>query len=1142
MEDSFDFDRVSQLSPAKRALLQKLLLEKTAIASKSPVISERSKQDFVSLSVAQQRLWFLEQLSGERATDSRLAVVHLKGDLQIAVLELAVAEIVRRHQVLRTTFSMNDGTAVGAIAPARTVSLPVTNLQQLPVDVQSVEVQRLAAEEARESFDLTNSPLLRVGLLRQSPESHVLLVTIPQIVGDRSSIAIFIQELATLYQAFSKGLPSPLPELSIQYTDVARQQHQSLSTELFATQLDYWKQQLKSAPPLLELPADRPRPPIQTFRGAVERFEIDLDLTRQLKALSQQSEATLFITLLAAFVTLLSRYGGSEDIIVGSPIDNRQGSDTESLIGLFVNTLVLRTDLSGNPSFQQLLGRVRERTLSAYACQNVPFEKLIEELQPEWNLNHNPLFQAMFVLHNPLMKKLELPSLTITPWEMEISSTRTQFDLTLFLEETEAGLTGGLEYSVDLFDASTITRMLGHFQTLLEGIVADPQQRVSELPLLTRTERHQLLVEWNDTQAEYPRDTCIHHLFESQAKRTPNAIAATFKDQQLTYWELNVRANQLAHHLREIGVGPDVLVALCVERSLEMVVGLLGILKAGGAYVPLDPTYPQDRLAFMLSDSRASVLLTRQDLLSGLAEHEARAVLLDADLKAIGREGKENPVGGARANNLAYTIYTSGSTGQPKGVLVTHQSLCNLVWAQRNTGDLQPTSRVLQIVSLSFDAATSQVFATLCSGATLCLADKDAVLSSSNLVELLRSQAITHAAIPVSLLEVLPAENLPALQTVITGGEACSTELVAKWAKGRRFFNEYGPTEATVCTTVAECFEDGQKPSIGRPIANTQVYILDPHLQPVPIGIPGELHIAGVGLARGYLNHPDLTEKKFILNPFSDEPGTRLYKTGDLVRYLPNGKIEFLGRLDNQVKIRGYRIELGEIEALLAKHPAVGQAVVAVREDRPGDKRLVAYVVPERESIELSPELSENQQKVPKNFTQNLGHYLREQLPNYMVPDTFAILDALPQTPNGKIDRRALPVPDVFQPQSEETYVMPQTEAERLIAEVWQELLPVEKVGIHDNFFHLGGHSLLVIKVQQKLQELLGQELSVVEIFQYPTIHSLAKHLSQKQTERLSARQGYNRANSRSIRQASARQKRQVRQKHRAANRGKSDN
>src|SRR4028119_2501746 len=605
----------------------------------------------------------------------------------------------------------------------------------------------------------------------------------------------------------------------------------------------------------------------------------------------------------------------------------------------------------------------------------------------------------MFVLQNAPMSALELPSLTLR--SLEIESSTAKFDLTMSMEDTEQGLVGSLEYNTDLFDATTISRMLEHFQTLLEGIVSNPQQRLSDLPLLTQPERQQLLVEWNDTQVVYPKDVCIHQLFEAQVEETPEAVAVVFEDQQLTYGELNSRANQVAHHLRSLGVGPDTLVGICVERSLEMVIGLLGILKAGGAYLPLDPAYPSERLTFMLEDSQVPVLLTQRQLVESLPKHQARIVCLDTDWEIIEGQREENPGCSLTSENLAYVIYTSGSTGRPKGVLVRHRGLCNLATAQIQIFDVNLSSRVLQFASLSFDVATSDWVIALCSGATLCIASNNALLAGSGLIEVLRDRAITHIELPAAVLGVLPKEELPTLGTIIVGGEAVWADLVAKWSSGRRFFNAYGPTESTVCATIAECSDSSESPPIGRPIANIQVYILDAQLQPVPIGIPGELYIGGAGLARGYLNQPELTAYRFILNPFTNEPGDRLYKTGDLARYLSDGNIEFLGRLDDQIKIRGFRIELGEIEAVLGQHPAVQEAVVVVREDVPGNKRLVAYVVVNQLAAPTIPHLQQ---------------FLKQKLPEYMVPSAFVLLSALPLTPNGKIDRRALPAPDTSRP------------------------------------------------------------------------------------------------------------------------------
>ncbi|TFI51134.1 non-ribosomal peptide synthetase [Mastigocladus laminosus UU774] len=1086
-----------------------------------PLAKFQKDTDVYPLSFAQLRLWFIDQLEKGNPAYNIAFAVHLKGMLQVKLLEQSLNEIVQRHEVLRTTFSTAESRPIQVISPSLTLSLPTVDCQKLPDFEREYEMRRLATQESQQPFDLTQGPLLRAKLVRLDQQEHMLFLTMHHIIFDRWSAEVLIQEMAALYQTFLTESPSPFPDLPIQYKDFACWQQQWLQGEILQTQLTYWKQQLDGAPAVLQLPTDHQRPAVQTYRGTRQSLELPKTVAEALKTLSQKEGVTLFMLLLAAFKTFLYRYTGQDDISVGSPIANRNRSELKWLMGFFVNTLVLRTNLSGNPSFRELLHRVRQVALEAYAHQDLPFEQLVEALQPERDVSYTPLFQVLFTIENALQLP-EIPGLNLNL--LEVESPTAQFDLSLSMKITDQGLVASLEYNTDLFDAATITRMLKNFQTLLEGIVANPQQRISELPLLNQTEQHQLLVEWNDTQTEYAQDKCIHHLFEAQVEKTPDDLALVFENQHLTYRELNNKANQLAQYLRTLGVKPEVLVAICMERSLEMIVGILGILKAGGAYVPLDPVYPQERLAFMLSDSQAPVLLTQQKLLSRLTEHKMRVVCLDTDWKVISQERKENLIDNTLASNLAYVIYTSGSTGQPKGVLVAHQGLCNLVAAQIKTLDLQPNSRFLQIISLSFDAATSHIFLTLCSGATLCLANKDFVISISELFELLHSQAITHVAIPVSLLEVLPVEEFPTLRIIITGGEACFTETVTKWAQGRRFFYEYGLTETTVCSTVAELTNYRGQPHIGRPIANTQIYLLDHHLQLVPIGVPGELCISGLGLARGYLNHPGLTKEKFIPNPFSDEAGAHLYKTGDLARYLSDGKIQFLGRIDHQVKIRGFRIELGEIEAVLIQHPNVQQAVVTAWEDQPGKQRLVAYVVSKQEHNTNSEDL-----------TQNLRNHLSKHLPNYMVPEALMILNALPVTPNGKIDHRALPTPEGYS-QLADAYIMPQTNTERLIAAVWQDELQLERVGINDNFFSLGGHSLLLIKIQAKLNEIFPQRLSVVDMFKYPTIKSLAKHLSQNLNQQADFQQGYDRAEARSTHQASIKLKRQLRQQHRATN------
>jgi amino acid adenylation domain-containing protein len=904
-----------------------------------------------------------------------------------------------------------------------------------------------------------------------------------------------------------------------------------------ANQLAYWKQQLANLP-TLQLPTDRSRSPMQTFRAARQCLALPQTLSEDLAKLSQKEGVTLYMTLLAAFKTLLYRYTGQTDIVVGTVTGGRNQPEIQQRIGCFVNTLVLRTDLKDNPTFRHLLERVREVALGAFAYQDLPFEKLVEELQPERNLGQNPLFQVAFVLQPP-MSRVD----SMLNWsQLDIDTETAKFDLALELQERPEGLVGHFEYSTDLFDADTIKRMFGHFQTLLEGIVANPEQTIAQLPLLTQFERQQL-AEWNNTQTDYPKDACIHELFEEQVELTPDAIALVFEDEQLTYKELNQRANQLAHHLRNLGVGAEVLVGICVERSLEMVVGLLGILKAGGAYVPLDPAYPPERLAFMLEDASVRVILTQRQLVKSIGKHQARIVCLDTDWEIIERQSEENPGCSLTSENLAYVIYTSGSTGRPKGVLVAHRGLCNLAKAQIEIFDVHLSSRVLQFVSLSFDVATSDWVITLCSGATLYIASNNALLAGFGLIEVLRDRAITHMGLPIAALGALPLEELPTLGTIMVGGEAVSPDLVAKWSSGRRFFNAYGATESTITATIAECSDSSESPPIGRPIANIQVYILDAQLQPVPIGIPGELYIGGAGLARGYLNRPELTAERFILNPFSDEPSSRLYKTGDLARYLSDGNIEFLGRIDQQVKIRGFRIELGEIEAVLSQHPDVRDSVVIKREDASGNQRLVAYIVsnltPERtpfkseclaefdgnpavklrtEDISLGgvgllgvpdtcgpgqtvrlclhlPGFDEElwlagtvawcrgnqagielalgaieqdifQQSIAyllethgflkilqRTAVGSLRNVLKQKLPNYMMPSSFVFLNNLPVTPNGKIDRKALPEPDSFNAQLD--YVAPQTEIEEAIATAWQQVLHPEKVGVGDNLWDI---------------------------------------------------------------------------------------
>ncbi|CAG0936134.1 nonribosomal peptide synthetase DhbF [Thermoflexales bacterium] len=1053
------------------------------------------------LSFAQQRLWFLYRLDPSSPAYNVPVALRVQGSLQVKRLELAVGEMVRRHETLRTTFSVVEGQSVQVIAAkpeaGRVPIIPLVDLQSLPKALQEVEVQRLISEEALQTFDLVRGPLLRAKLLRLAETEHVAFFTMHHIIADGWSLGVFIQEIMALYEAFSHQRSSPLPELAIQYVDFVQWQRQWFqASEVWAAQLSYWKRQLRNSPPALLLPTDRPRPALQTFQGAVQSLTLSRDLAESLKELSRQAGATLFMTLLAAFQTLLHRYTGQEDILVGTAIANRNRAETEGLIGFFVNTLVLRTDLSGDPTFRALLDRVREVALGAYTHQDLPFEKLIEELQPERDLSRTPLFQVMFDFQNAPRPALELSDLKLIPLKVNYGTAK--FDLALFMEETGQSLSATFEYNLALFDAATMTRLLAHFQTLLEDIVAQPDQHLSELTLLSEAEAHQLLVDWNETATDYPPQ-CGHQLFEAQVEHTPDAIAVVFEGQVLTYSELNRRANQIAHYLQDLGAGPEVCIGLCMEHSLERIVALLGILKVGAVYVPLDPMYPKERLAFMLEDVQARWLLTQVQLLARLPATAAQLICLDTDWEKIARQNTENLDQPVTAENAAYLIYTSGSTGKPKGAVIPHRGIGNLALAQIRLFDMDATSRVLQFASFSFDASISEVFTTLLAGATLCLGTKESLLPGAALLHLLRTEAITTVTFPPAVLAALPESSLPALRTVISAGESCSGEQVARWSTQHRVINAYGPTEATVCATATICQAKQRKPPIGRPIANVEIYILDNHHHPVPIGVPGELYIASVGLARGYLNRPDLTAQTFVPNPIlkmkrgmgkmkgshldssAQYPAyeqRRVYRTGDLARYLPDGNIEFLGRVDHQVKVRGYRIELSEIEAVLGQFPGVSEAIVMTWEQAPGDKRLVAYVVP-RAGQPL--------------VTSELRSFLKEQLPDYMLPAAYITLAALPLSPNGKVDRKALPAPDQSRPDLEAHFVAPLTPTEKELAEIWVGLLSIKQIGVHDNFFDLGGHSLLATQLMSQIQSQFGLELPLRECFMHPTIKGLAE-------------------------------------------------
>jgi amino acid adenylation domain-containing protein len=1079
--------------------------------------AKTGKQDFPQetevfifpTSFAQQRLWFLDQLAPGNPFYNVSAALRLRGSLNLTGLHQAFNKIVDRHETLRTTFIVIEGQAVQAISPNLTIPLPVIDLRNQDQE-RSARVQQLVAAEAKRPFNLTTGPLLRVTLLQLGEAEYLLLLNLHHIVADGWSISVLIRELGILYTAFlenkrySQGEwlpPLPLPELPIQYADFTEWQREWLQgvgtngCSPIQTQLNYWRNKLKNIS-TLNLLTDRPRPAVPTYKGAKQFLELPQSLSRALETLSQQEGVTLFMTLLAAFQTLLYRYTQQEDIVVGSPIANRNRSEIEGLIGFFVNSLVLRTDLSGNPTFRELLNRVREVTLVAYAHQDLPFEKLVEELHCARDLSRHPLFQVVFSLQNTPIEVLELPGLTLSQFEFD--SKTAKLDLEFHLWQDLESIKGQVVYSTDLFDDATISRMLGHFQTLLESIVTNPEQHLIDLPWLTAREQQQLLFDWNNTNINYTFK-CFHQLFEAQVERTPNASALSSETVSLTYRELNIQANQLAHHLQQLGVVPDMLVGICVERSLSMIVGLLGILKAGGAYLPIDSSLPQQRLNFMLEDAKISVLLTQKKLLKHFDDFSNPIICID-DCEIITQQSQENPTICVTLNNLAYVIYTSGTTGEPKGVLIEQRGLLNLAKATIEAFHLQQSSRVLQFASLSFDASIFEVVMALAAGATLYLASKESLIPGQPLLQLLRGNAITHVTLPPAVLAVLPTDELRALQTIICAGESCSQEIIKRWWNSkRRFFNAYGPTEATVWSTVAEIRNLDEKLTIGRPIGNTQIYILDKHLQPVAIGISGEVYIGGEGVARGYLNLPELTAERFIVNPFNDKndaqieeivnkvkgrgnPAPTLFKTGDLARYQPDGNIEFLGRVDNQVKIRGFRIELSEIETVLSEHQTVQKAIVIAKENFSGDKYLVAYIVPNVETRNLE--------------TQNLREFLKGKLPGYMMPKAFVVVNSLPLTANGKVDLNAIAAINIPNNKADKAFIAPRSPTELTLAKIWAEVLNIEPVGIDDNFFDLGGDSLLSVRLLEQIHQQFKRDLPLSALFVNPTIESLAGSLS----------------------------------------------
>lgn len=1077
--------------------------------------ADRSKP--IPLSFAQQRIWFLTQIDPNSATYNETIALQIKGSLQLHALEQSLNNIIQRHESLRTSFQVIDGQPHQVIHPPETFHLPIQT-------ISTEQLDSLLSSEVHRPFKLDQGPLFRVTLLQlfqrpagsvaypASQQEYVLLLVIHHILWDDWSADIFLRELAQLYQIYSKisahttDTDSILPKLEIQYADFAVWQRQwwrsidSQSASSATTQLNYWKQQLVGDLPALALPTDHPRPPIQTYRGANYRFYLHLDTLQALKVLSQQHNATLFMLLLAAFQVLLYRYSTQTDIIVGTPVANRTRKEIEGLIGFFVNTLAIRTDISGNPTFLELLNRVRYLAQAAYANQDLPFEEMVNALQLPRDPSRQAIFQVMLALQNAMPEQLDLGDLDVRL--LEIEGKTAKFDLTLYLTENSQGITGRMEYNTDLFDRSTITQMVDHFQVLVDSIIHNPTQRIAELPLLTRADLNRL-ADWNRTSVDYPGGRYIYEYFEEQARQNPQFVALIFEGQSMSYHEMNCRANQLAHYLRKLGIGPESLVGVSMERSFEMVIALYGILKAGGAYVPLDPTYPSQRLAYMLADARVAVLLTQSILVDKLPVHNARIICLDREWGIIAQESSQNPACAIHDDNLAYMIYTSGSTGKPKGAMNTHAAILNrLLWMQ-DAYHLNSEDRVLQKTPFSFDVSVWEFFWPLMFGACLVIARPEGHKDSRYLVQLIKDQHISTIHFVPSMLQVFIEEpdidKCSSLRRVICSGEALPLDLQERFfsriPKHVELHNLYGPTEAAVDVTYWICQRqsDLHCVPIGFPIANIQIHLLDPFLHPTPVGVPGELCIGGIGLARGYHGRPELTAEKFIPDPFCLHPGARLYRTGDLACYQPDGSIKYLGRMDYQVKIRGFRIELGEIEFALSQYPTINEVIVVAQpvetdtsvQHASSNKQLVAYFT-----------LASTDATAPTDLTfSDLRDFLKERLPDYMIPAVFIQMDTLPLNPNGKVDRKALPTPSLtrLKPKS---YTPPQNTIETTLCSIWAEVLKVHPVGIHDNFFELGGDSILGMQIIAKAR-LANILLTPIQLFQYQSIAELANVISQ---------------------------------------------
>ena len=1066
------FEQSPDLSPEKkRALLERILREKAAQAKSVP------------LSFAQQRLWFLDKLEPNSATYNVPTVLKLEGEIDRDALQRSLDAILARHEALRTTFPAQDGAPSERVEKPRQVELAFIDLSRLDDATREKEAERLMIEEARRPFDLAEDLMVRGTLIHTGSEEHLLVLVAHHIASDEWSLRVLFREWGELYSAFRQGRAPNLPDLSIQYSDFAQWQREWVQSAEFKRQMEYWGGKLKAPLPVLQLPTDHTRPSTQTYKGALFTSEIPSELAARVREFGERENASLFMTLLAVFKVVIFRYTRQEDIIVGSPIAGRNRLELEPLIGFFVNMLPLRSSLSGDTTFREFLQSMRETTLGAYANQDVPFDKLVEELHPERSSTHMPLVQVVFSLDHDFVEENPFPG--IHSKMVEVDTGTSKFELTFVATDTPQGIRVAIEYNTDLFERARIQGFFGHFISALASVIEQPSQKISEVSLLTPREEERIVRGWNETGTDYPRNDCIHRLFEAQVAKTPEAIALEYGEEKITYRELNARANQLAHRLGKLNAGPKTLVGVYMDRGIEMIVAFLGILKAGAAYVPLDLSYPKERLGFMIEDAAMPVLLTQTSLIAELPNSAATMVCLDSDWESISQEPRQLPPNRVAATDLAYIIYTSGSTGKPKGVAVPHRGVTRLV-LNTNYIQIKPLERIAQASNASFDAATFEIWGALLNGGCVVGVSKETSLSPLDFAETLQNKRVQTLFLTTALFNQL-AREVPGvfgtLDNVLFGGEAVDP----KWVRAvleceppKRLLHVYGPTESTTFTSwhpIESVSEEASTVPIGKPISNTEIYILDENQRPVPPGIPGELYVGGDGLADGYWRRPELTAEKFVANPFKAEE--RLYRTGDLARFDAEGNVEFIGRIDHQVKIRGLRIELGEIESLLARHPAVNNVIVLAREDIPGDRRLVAYLVPKGDAPKAG----------------DLRAWLSAELPEYMVPSAFVVMKSFPLTPNEKVDRKALPPPEQNRPDLGKTFIAPRNETEAKLAKIWEKILGVQPIGMADNFFELGGHSLLAVRLFSQIETVFERKLPLATLFRAPTIGEMAKLL-----------------------------------------------